>query len=74
MESTLAAFRFNAGARYADFREGDPIAEVSLEGLMAHLLGVPPSVVTAISLLKYAWVVLLLPLLFASFRLYWRQS
>ncbi len=74
MEATLAAFRFNAGARYADFREGDPVAEADLEGLMAHLLGVPPSVITAFSLLKHAWVVLLLPLFFAGFRRYWRQG
>ena len=74
MESTLAAFRLNAGARYADFREGDPVAEVDLEGLMAHLLGVPPSVVTATSLLKYAGIVLLLPFLFATWRRYVRRS
>ena len=74
METTLAAFRFNDGARYADFRDGDPVAQRDLEDLVAHLAGVPPSVVTALTLMKYAGVVLLLPLIFAGLRYYWRQS
>ena len=41
---------------------------------MPHLAGVPPSVVTAISLLKYAAFVILLPLMFAGMRRYWRES
>lgn len=74
METTLAALRFNDGARYADFRDGDPVAQHDLEDLVAHLAGVPPSVVTALTLMKYAGLVLLLPLVFAGFRHYWRQS
>ena len=74
IERTLAPFNLNEGARHADFREGDPVAEVDLETLVALLAGgAPSSVATAVSLLKYAGLVLLLPLMFAGWRFYRRQ-
>ena len=75
IERTLAPFNLDEGAHHADFREGDPVADVDLEALVTLLAGgVPSSVATAVSLMKYAGLVLLLPLIFAAWRLYRREA